>query len=200
MSRSFVFGVEFRLAAVPARDSQPGKREKRGNSAEKKPCVLLAASRVSRLVKSERTKGKEACWLRGLLCNSSPWHRSLAWPRLLCMPRRKSLLATLTCSFLDSLFGRLHSTSSSSSSSSSFLADSPFFKGFLPRTPSAGAEIRNYNGFSRDSPFSWRSNADTRSIDFLFFPFEGELLGDILTLFQRVGLLDVSSWIVMEFI
>lgn len=144
-----------------------------------------SVSRLARKARGRRGRKHVGC---EVLC-VTPRPGIVRWHSLgiLCMPRRKSLLATLTCSFLDSLFGRLHSTFPSF-----FLADSPFFKGFLPRKPlSAGAEIWNYNGdFRAILPFSWRSNSSTRlrSIDFLFFRWR---IGNILTLLSwTIGLLD----------
>lgn len=99
----------------------------------------MEAEVLPRLVKSESSKGRKHVGYEVFYVTL--WHRSLAWSWLLCMPGRKSLLATLTCSFLDSLFGQLHSTQAL-----------PFLEVFLDaRHPFyRGAKIRNYNGFFRD--------------------------------------------------
>ena len=54
MSRSFVFGVEFGLAAVPARDSQPGKREKKGELGGEAVRLTGSVSRLARKARGRR--------------------------------------------------------------------------------------------------------------------------------------------------
>lgn len=101
LSRSFVFGVECRLASVPTRDSRDEEREER---VENQPSPGLHGWKGGTLVRKVFSRVSLSLSFSG----DAGWLAS-SW--LLCMPERKSLLATLTCSFLDSLFGQLHSAS-----------------------------------------------------------------------------------------